>query len=639
MMTEFLNAPLAQAIAWALLHLIWQGAIVAAILAATLALLKNRSANLRYAAACAALALLPLLAVATAWRCYEPTIVADTPIAFHADSLPVDLAKAAVAHATKEAMVSAGDLARAALPDVLLLWLAGVTILSIRLFVGLARVQRMVAQTAPASMRWESSLRRLRHALGLRSAVALLESAAVEIPTVVGWLRPAVLLPASTLSGLSPDQIEMLLAHELAHIRRNDFFVNVLQSIVETLMFYHPAVWWISGRIRAEREHCCDDLAVQVCGNAVQYARALTRLEEVRSARAGLAVAANGGSLVGRIRRLAGMPVDATATASRWLAGLGVLAVVALVLSVPTLPADAQHPAAPKGPPATIRATPPAAPQVPSHTSIEVTPAGHPDDDDVDLIVPEPQIDDAAIDAMATSAAEAAVAAAMPVPQVMPVPRAPAAPPASPALAAPAPPPAPMPPLSPAIAEGIRRGIAGGVRGGIAGGVRGGIAGGIRGGIRSRHEFGASGKLTVDELIELRNAGVTPAYIEEMKSAGFGTLSLGDLAMLGLHGVRADYIKELRAAGLTVGSAEDAAKLRTMGVTPAYVREMRQAGYSSLGTDDFVRLRAMNVTPKFIKALSDAGYTNLSADDLIRLAARGITPEFIREISQYRNRK
>ena len=135
--------------------------------------------------------------------------------------------------------------------------------------------------------------RRLAQALRIRGAIRLLESAAVEVPTVIGWLRPVVLIPVATLSGLSTEQMEMVLAHELAHIRRHDFFVNLMQAVVETLLFYHPAVWWISGRIRVEREHCCDDVAVAVCGNPLLYARALTRLEELRVDPAQAFVAAN----------------------------------------------------------------------------------------------------------------------------------------------------------------------------------------------------------------------------------------------------------------------------------------------------------------------------------------------------------
>jgi type II secretory pathway component GspD/PulD (secretin) len=146
----------------------------------------------------------------------------------------------------------------------------------------------------------------LAERLKVTRPVKLMESALVQIPTVVGWFRPVILLPASALTGLSPEQIEALLAHELAHIRRYDYLVNMFQTLVEILGFYHPAVWWISYTIRVERENCCDDLAVSVCGDKVGYARALTSMEEARFAKGELAVAASGGSLSRRIRRLIG---------------------------------------------------------------------------------------------------------------------------------------------------------------------------------------------------------------------------------------------------------------------------------------------------------------------------------------------
>src|SRR4030095_13888079 len=115
-------------------------------------------------------------------------------------------------------------------------------------------------------------------------SVHVVESIAVEVPTVIGWMRPVILLPVAAVAALTPAQVEAILAHELAHIRRHDYAVNLLQTTAETLLFYHPAVWWISKRIRAEREHCCDDVAVRVCGDAVSYAHALAELEAWRAA-------------------------------------------------------------------------------------------------------------------------------------------------------------------------------------------------------------------------------------------------------------------------------------------------------------------------------------------------------------------
>ncbi len=113
--------------------------------------------------------------------------------------------------------------------------------------------------------------------MALDRVVRVFESSAVAVPVMVGWIKPVVLLPAAALSGLTPTQVEALIAHELAHVRRHDYIVNLLQSVVETLLFYHPAVWWVSARVRAEREHCCDDLAVGVCDRLV-YVTALADL-------------------------------------------------------------------------------------------------------------------------------------------------------------------------------------------------------------------------------------------------------------------------------------------------------------------------------------------------------------------------
>ncbi|MHC4501112.1 MAG: M56 family metallopeptidase [Planctomycetota bacterium] len=166
----------------------------------------------------------------------------------------------------------------------------------------LQRLRRKMVKPVDASL--HSKLKALAELLGIRRAVQLVESALVQVPTVVGWLKPVILLPASALTGLSPEQMEAILAHELAHIKRLDYLVNMLQTVVEILGFYHPAVWWVSHKIRVERENCCDDLAVSVSGDEVRYARALTLLEEIRGGQAALAVAAGGGSLLGRIRRL-----------------------------------------------------------------------------------------------------------------------------------------------------------------------------------------------------------------------------------------------------------------------------------------------------------------------------------------------
>jgi beta-lactamase regulating signal transducer with metallopeptidase domain len=204
-------------------------------------------------------------------------------------------------------------------PGITVAWLLGVVLLLGRMAGGWWHVRRLhrIALTSVSS-RWQTACRRLAYRLGLPAAAHVVESTLVDVPTVVGWLRPAILLPVSALAVLTPAQVEAILAHELAHIRRHDYAVNVLQTIAETLLFYHPAVWWVSKRIRTEREHCCDDVAVAICGDPVSYAQALAELETWRMAATRMALAATGGSLLDRVRRILRVPVTDEPRSPSW---------------------------------------------------------------------------------------------------------------------------------------------------------------------------------------------------------------------------------------------------------------------------------------------------------------------------------
>jgi len=342
-----LHQPVAQAIGWALVHFVWQGTLIAVVTGLLLAALRRSAADVRYVVATIALTLmvtLPTVTAVQAWRAATVVRVAaprapenvSTSVALSAertvDALAIPSAAAAPAASPRVGAVREPPLhlldrtirrvrVEPWIPALLFVWLCGVTVLTLRLASGWMWVQRTKSHRAvPAGRHWQDLATRLARRLHITRPIRLLESAVVEVPTVIGWLKPAVLLPTSALAGLTPHQMEAILAHELAHIRRHDYLVNLLQTLVETLLFYHPAVWWLSRRIRSERENCCDDLAVSLCGDPVTYASALADLEELRGAGRGLVLAASGGSLLHRVRRLLGAPTHA-GRAPGWLAG------------------------------------------------------------------------------------------------------------------------------------------------------------------------------------------------------------------------------------------------------------------------------------------------------------------------------
>ena len=195
------------------------------------------------------------------------------------------------------------------MPALVVAWLAGVCLLFARLAAGLWRVRalRRAGRALPPSP-WQAACDRLGHRLGLRRAVRVADASFVDGPVVIGWLRPVVLLPIAAVAGLTPSQVEAILAHELAHVRRHDAVVNACQTVAETLLFYHPAVWWLSSRVRAEREHCCDDIALEMSGDPLAYAEALAELESWRVGSVPLAMAATGGPLLSRVARVLGRP-------------------------------------------------------------------------------------------------------------------------------------------------------------------------------------------------------------------------------------------------------------------------------------------------------------------------------------------
>jgi uncharacterized protein (TIGR03435 family) len=317
---QFLSSqPWVERLGWTLVHFLWQGVAIAAVYATARRWMAHSSRpNTRYVLACIALAVM-LAAPLVTWILTAPmdAVAVSTHLT---DRVPFAASTGVVAPPVSFIETVSRERSAQFLPWVVAMWLAGAIVFWMRLIAGwMAAARVRSTQVRPAPPEWQQTLDRLKARVGVTRPVRLLISALVQTPAVVGWLRPVVLVPIGALAGLPSEQIEALLIHELAHIRRHDYLVNIFQNVAEALLFYHPAVWWVSGHIRTEREMCCDDVAVSLTGDAFTYALALADLEQSRPVHLHAAVAANGGSLANRIGRVLGQ----SRPASRTLPGTG----------------------------------------------------------------------------------------------------------------------------------------------------------------------------------------------------------------------------------------------------------------------------------------------------------------------------
>jgi len=301
---SFLAQPAAAAFGWTLLHALWQGIIVAFGAALFFYVARQHASRLRYWVGVGALGLQAAASVATFWVCYRPAALAPS-------ALPL---RAFVVWPNSEITHTLAALPwhkqvflflQTNLPSVVIFWLIGASVLLVRLIFNWIYAQQIKTSSTPtAPQNVVEAFLRISHSLHIKQSVRLLESLAVATPMVIGWFKPVVLLPV----GLTSKQLEAVLAHELAHIKRHDYAVNLLQSLVETIYFFHPALWWLSERVRAERENCCDDLAVGVCGSRLALAQALALVEQHRQMPTlAMGLGANKMALLQRIKRILGV--------------------------------------------------------------------------------------------------------------------------------------------------------------------------------------------------------------------------------------------------------------------------------------------------------------------------------------------
>lgn len=565
------------ALAWTLIHFCWQAAVVAVLYRALMIALSRSASETRYAVSVAAMALMAAGAFTTfTWEiCSARPSPALHIAATEIRNVALEAVPQAIAPgpdlSNRTTVATAASLFR----WIDCFWVLGVVVLSVRSIGGWWVIQRLRATAideAPSALR--ASFVRISAVLGIRRDVVLRVSSAIAGPITVGAVRAMVLLPVSAITLLGPEELEMVLAHELAHVRRADFFWNLLQTLVETLFFFHPAVWWIGKRIRHERELCCDDLALKIYPNPVTYATALFRLEEQRARQWRLAMALDGQSnqtLRMRIARILGEPTAQTTGRSIQPFSLivtGIALAVSLMAAPPVVASfNPGHSAAAKNAALTgtgkaiavpaLRAIAPK-PSASHWLAQAATPAPQPTAESN----PEPK--STYIDRMKAAGYDVDLDKyiAMKIQGV-----------------------------TPEFAEAMAQ--------------------------------AGFGKLSANDLIACKIQGVSPEAITQMKQQGFEIKSIQDAISFRIFGVTPEFASGMKSAGFPNLTSQQMISLRVQGVTPEYAQEIAKE-FPGATVEDVIKTRIFHIDGAFIEQAKKFGLKPLTLERLVQLRISGV---------------
>ena len=592
------------ALGWTLLHFCWQGTAVVMAYAVVDQMTSRATSKVRYTVALAALMLMPVVAIATFAE--EMRTVAPAHVAGYAtqaaSSVQLGVKPRAVLHELPLAtsLDEQGDWfamrAERLLPWVDGLWLVGVLLLAVRSLGGwwqLELIRRRARRMVPQEV--EREFRRICEQINAGRQVVLRASDEVISPLAMGVWRATVILPISAVLGLPREELEAVMAHELGHIRRWDYLWNLLQTAVESVLFFHPAVWWLSRTVRERREVCCDEIAVQSCAGAEVYARALLRLEEQRTLRLRLAMALGGceGSLLGRVRKVLG---EDMALEGRMTSGVSVAAAGAFVIALLLGPKVGEAVAAP-----VVAVTRPVIAQVVAASSGKVV-ASEADGANTQFVTPPPP-----------------GAPKLPVGIY------------GDGVAAPAPSPSPqvavVPLSSPEVAANVLVTVDSEVEVQTTSGASSPKGAAYLDGMRDAG-YPLDLNNDLNTLVSLKSLGVTPEYAKSMGAVGLGKPTVHELITLKSMGVTPEYVAALKQSGIAPKDFHEVVTEKSLGVTPEYAAEMKQKGFGDLNVHELITMRALGVTPEYAAAMKQQGFGDMNVHELVSLKAQGMTPEY-----------
>lgn len=332
------------AIGWTLVHSLWQGAMIMVAAASIFYIFRKKSANLRYLTGVGLLSAQVIISVCTFvyyFNALVPQVATQPQTSVKVQGLHFAVTRTSdVASYTLPFTVKMQLWLTAHIHELVICWLIGAVILCLRFLGGWIFTERLrLSATIVTDREWRSRFGLIVAKMNISKSISFKESALITTPMVIGAFSPVVLIPIGLLSGFSTSEVEAILSHELAHIRRNDYVINLLQSFVEVIFFFHPAIWWISNRIRTEREHCCDDIALSVCGDKMSLAHALVKVAEWQTTPGfAMAFASKKPLLLHRVQRVLGL----TSKTKRPIGNLPIILSTFLLISCLSLYAVAQ---------------------------------------------------------------------------------------------------------------------------------------------------------------------------------------------------------------------------------------------------------------------------------------------------------
>jgi|GEM_PF-3067768 len=615
-----------------LLHSLWQGILIGFLAAVALSLLRSSSARIRYAICCCAMVAIFLTVVMTAIVVWPD---GDNPERYTSAVTGewAGQASSSGSGATVNLPASANEASSLKHwwkhPSIrryfFLAWVTGVILFSGYHFIGWRRARGFVRRgTSPVGREWQARFKDLCDDFGVRRLVVLLSSSLVKVPCVIGWIKPVLLVPASMFTALDPSEIEMILVHELAHVRRYDVLVNILQTIMETVFFFNPAIWWLSRQIRTERENCCDDLAILRAGSRLTYARALANLEELRMFQTGFGSALTGTPLERRIRRIVGATTPHFYSSVLSISGMLLIASF-LVVVLGSLAGSSNS---------TVQAG----------ETIAVTQTFNPQPGDLNG---EWEIESARekINFRFSREGDSRIAFSFNRDE-----------------------------LFDKIGDGQKpfqlardagifflEGEFGrngrkywgegkwyfrpdsaymhfmsryGLRGEDKDKMYGTAVFDVSREFVSGLERYSYLNLDVDKLIVARSQGITPEYIEELRQAGYVDVPYDRLLSMRIQGATADDAREFEKLGCGHLTPDQLISARIHGITPGFVKTFRDAGFRDLSYRSFVTLRAFNLDVGDFEDCYRHRFMDMSEDNLVWVCGFGITQEDIEEIKE-----